>query len=602
MTARCRGRDADIDPGVRDLSGLAPATTPPPGPGRHALALAPALILATIVFAPALKLFFGGDDITFLSRAAGLEPTPWSIGRPLSGPVAWGALFALFGLHPLPYHAMRLGLHLTATTLVYAVGFRLLANRPAAAAAAVLFGVSSIAFTPLHSASGIGELLVAAFSLSAFLVFLHARERGNEGLLWAGALLGLAAMLSKEVAVLLPLPLLAVAWRGRSVTGLGRSGGAWRAALPQTILALLFALVFAGSVRGLAYAGGPAYARDFSPSFLALNLATYLRWCVALHVPIRDLVAAVEPEALAAGLAIAAAVVVLLFAQRRAPSHPEEIGSAWFLALAGPVLPLTGHAYLYYLYAPWAGACWLLAGAGQRAASRWPSRAVRVALTLVLIGFAATEFRSVRAREGARAHGLPLDRTVRASLLTGNCVSGLRAAGLGPRDSIAFVSPIPRRHQNVATRDTALHAVATEGASYIPLEGALRGGEVVRLFFPGVRLLGFAESVPAAWEDAALFFYDDDGALTPLGRGLEAQQKLVALMVRVERWDLAVPAFRRIVALGDTSAAAAYGLLVSLARIGRDGDAERLAATFIRRWPDDPRSVELMGILGRGGR
>ncbi len=565
----------------------------------HALALAPALVLGAVLFAPALRLFFAADDVTFLSRATGLEPTPWSLARLLSGPLAWQALHGAFGLDPLPYHATRLLLHLAATALVYAVGLRLLESRVAAGAAAVLFAVSSIAFTPLHWASSLGELMMTVFALAAFEAFLAVRAHESATLPWLAAALGLGAMLSKEAAILLPLPLAVAAWRGALAPGGRAARRTLRATLPLAVVALVFGSGFIVTLDRASYLGGAAYAMSLSPAFLAQNLATYLRWCVSLHVPIRDAVAAVEPGALPAGLAIAVALAALLRWQRRQPSHAEEIGAVWFLALLLPVMPLTGHTYLYYLYAPWAGACWLIASAGRHVARRWPSPLVGALLALGLIAYVGAEFRNVRAREAASANGLPLDRTIRESLLLGNGVAGLRAAGLAAPDSIAFVNPFPTRHQNIASRDTTLHEAPTGDASYTPFEAVLRGGESVRLFFPGVRLLGFGESVPPAWEAARIFLYGNDGTLTPLGRGLESQRRLGELCVEIRRWDLAESSFRRAIALGDTSADAAHRLLLASAGMRRGLETRRLAEAFARKWPHDPRSATVVEVLRR---
>jgi hypothetical protein len=573
----------------------APATFP--SWARHALALAPALLGSALAFAPALGTFFAADDVTLLSRAAGLESAPWSLGRPLSALLAWRPLYAAFGLEPRPYHAAQLALHLAATTLVYLVGFRLLASRRAAAAAAVLFGISSIAFTPLHWASSLGELMMAVLALAAFLVFLIGRARMRPPLLWAGAVLGVGAMLAKETALLLPVPLLIAAARGGSPPGGEPARSAWRTTLPQVTTALAFAAALLVTRGHLAYPGGEAYAMKFSPAFLALNLSTYLRWCVSLHEPIRDAVAAVEPGAWPVGLLVAGALALLLASQRGADRRPGEVGLAWFLAFLAPVLPLANHTYLYYLYLPWAGACWLLAGVGQRAARRWPGPLTRVLLALAVTAAAAAEFRNVRAREQASAHGLPLDRTMRESRLLGNGVAGLRAAGLAAGDSIAFVNPFSSAHVDIASRETAPRAGPQRSASYIPFEAALRGGESLRLFLPGLRLLGFADSLPPGWSGAKAFFYDNDGTLTPLGSGLEAERRLGALCIQFGRWDLAERAFRRAQARGDTSADAAHGLLLALAGLGRDAEARWLAVTFVRRWPDDPRSAAIEAAL-----
>ena len=80
----------------------------------------------------------------------------------------------LFGLEPAGYLAANLALHLANTVWVYVLSRRLLGSGPAAASAATLFGASSIAFTPLHWASGNGELLSTCLALAATWLFLDA--------------------------------------------------------------------------------------------------------------------------------------------------------------------------------------------------------------------------------------------------------------------------------------------------------------------------------------------------------------------------------------------------------------------------------------------
>src|SRR5262245_46199822 len=109
-----------------------------------ALAFVVPLIAAALVHLSATRTFFAQDDVTFLSRAAGIIPTPWTLARPLSEGVTWHLLYRAFGLHPLPYHVFLLALHLANTAMVYAIGRRLIGGAGAAWAAAMLFGTSSI--------------------------------------------------------------------------------------------------------------------------------------------------------------------------------------------------------------------------------------------------------------------------------------------------------------------------------------------------------------------------------------------------------------------------------------------------------------------------
>src|SRR2546422_3631425 len=132
-----------------------------------------------------------------------------------------------------------------------------------------MFACSGIAFTPLHAASGIGDLLACVLLLAATLIHLEGSRRGRAAWLWLAAVVGSGAALARESAVAWPLVVLALAWRGGS--GIPR----WRAVLPALAAGVLTAtwLVAAGQVPH-ASPSGP-YALDLSPAHLATNLVTY---------------------------------------------------------------------------------------------------------------------------------------------------------------------------------------------------------------------------------------------------------------------------------------------------------------------------------------
>jgi len=586
----------------------------PPHAARW-VALPTALLAALLVHYPALGTFFAQDDLTFLARARGLEPWPVSFGRLLSGALRWRAFNALFGLNPLPYHAANMLMHLANVALVYAVARRMVAGRAAAWAAAVLFGASGIAFTPLHWATGLGEIMATSFALAALLLYLMARGAQADGtrrrapthaatatqaegpaadaarapgagtLLVLSALAVLAAGLSKETVLLLPLVLFAADRR------LGLFPPRLRALAPAALAGLVFLAGFLATLGSSDYLGGQAYALSFSPVFLVQNFATYMGWLIVLWAPVRDAVASMDPGALIPGLVLAALFALVLWSQRRAPRHPEEVGAVWFLVLLAPVLPLRHHTYLYYLYLPWAGVCWLLAGLGARLVRRVP-------LTLLLLlaavaAFAGVEARNVRTREVAMTGVLMSDRTMRESTMLRNVTTALDTVGLAPDARIAFVNPAPPLHSPLAGRQTGPRR------SYVPLEAALRGGRALQLRFPRLRYLGFADTLPRDWEDAEVFLFQDDGSARHLGHGSQALSELGYFTIRTRQWERADAMLRRSLALGDTLPDAVFGLAITSSYLGREPLARLWAREFERRFPGDPRARFVQEELAR---
>jgi len=577
-------------------AGAPPSRTPalPPRLARW-LALPSALLVTLLVQYPALRTYFAQDDLVFLARAAGLEPTPASWWRLLSGTPRWHLFYRCFGVDPLPYHAVNLLFHLLNVALVYAIARRFFAGRGPAWAAAVLFGASAIAFTPLHWATGFTEVLAATFALLGLWLYLVARgatanaegePRERPAWLWVSAAAVLAAGLSKESTLLLPLVLV---FADRRLGGIPRRG---RSLVPAGAAGLLFAVSYAATFRSAEHLGGQAYALRASPVFLAYNLATYLRWTVEIWNPVRDVFAQALPGALPLGLAVAAGALLVLISQRRSRRHPQELGAIWFLTLLAPVLPLAHHTYLYYLYVPWAGACWLAAGAAARLARRLPA-ALPAALAATLV-FAAVEARSTRMREGAMTGHFPTDGTIRESTLLRNAVASLDSVALAPGTRVVYANPAP--HAPTSAPGPGVRVFST----YNPLERALRGGLSIRVLRPGLRCLGLVDTIPPDWRDVEVFLYQPDGSARHLGHGSRAEAELGYFTLRTQQWARAESMFLRSLAWGDTLPDALFGLVITKVMQGREGEARAIAREAVRRWPLDPRVPVLLKGVSQG--
>jgi hypothetical protein len=560
---------------------------------RHAAVLVPVLLIAAAVYRRSLGVFFAQDDITFLSRAAGLEPANWGF-RPLSEGLAFRLEYTLFGLDPRGFHAVNLLLHLANIAGVYALTLRLAGSAAAAGAAAALFGLSSIAFTPVHWASGVVELLTAALVLAATLLHIESRGRSRIGL-WAAAILALAAMLSKESAVAWVLAIALVEWR----SGGNRSA---RHLLPAAIVTAGFLAAFIVTGQAQRFQASEAYARTGSPLFLAQNLFTYVRWCAALWEPVRDTVAAMDPAAWRVALPALLALGAALWLERARPGRSVLMGAGWWLAFLLPVLPLAHHTYLYYLYIPWAGGAIAAAAAGHALLKSMPGPRGLTIGWAALIGYALLEAHNIEARATATRDALPVDRTMRDAMLLRNALPGLRAAALPSGTWVAFVNPVPRPRFDLIRSAPTRAADLSQRRAYWPLEAALRGGETLRLFVPEVRYRGFATTLPPEWEDAECFLFEQRGWLRPWGRGQEALMHQAGTQLETEQWAAAESTFLRVRSLADTLPAALSGQVTALVRLGRRGEAEHVAKELLRRWPDRPEAAQVRELIGPAAR
>lgn len=342
--------------------------------------LAPVLFAAGLgaLYAGALATGFLNDDYLFLEEARrhgwqSLGGTGGALAnyfRPLSRQ-AWFALFTpLAGSQAWPFHAANFALFLAACALLH----RFLKEQ--AGEAGAWLGTLYFATLPLQRVnltwiSCNQDLLALAATLAAFAAW-----RANRGAL--AAIAYLAAMLSKETAV--PLPVALFAW---SVWIAGRDARATLRALAP--LALPLAL----------WAAGEWWLRTTSVAAADLRFGPGAALATLVHLA-QSLAGLEAPEALAQGFALArpslAALVLLVLVAlawpraeaappTAAPAEPPVAAAAptgarvrfalaWAVLFALPAVPLahTWSAYYYTLSA--AGAALLVALAARRA-GRW---------------------------------------------------------------------------------------------------------------------------------------------------------------------------------------------------------------------------------------
>ncbi len=123
--------------------------------------------------------------------------------------------YRFWGADPLPYHLLNLLLHLANGLLVFRLFYRLRGCCPlssgrlfAAFFGGIFFLLNPLQVQPVAWVSGRKDLLYAFFYLSSILAYLNYRKTGKRSYYDLALLWGLCSLLSKAVAVTLPLVLL----------------------------------------------------------------------------------------------------------------------------------------------------------------------------------------------------------------------------------------------------------------------------------------------------------------------------------------------------------------------------------------------------------
>ena len=131
--------------------------------------------------------------------------------RPMGG-LFYVPILAVAGLNPVPYQAALLAILLVNVYLVYRLARQLGAGELAAGLAALVVAYHAGLHNLYYNAAFVYDALCCFFFLAAFLYYLRVRQSPSMPRVAFFLALDLCALNSKEMAVTLPLVLLAYEW------------------------------------------------------------------------------------------------------------------------------------------------------------------------------------------------------------------------------------------------------------------------------------------------------------------------------------------------------------------------------------------------------
>lgn len=277
---------------------VAPSVAPAQGEtSRRAVLVAVAgiLLLEVALFSWSFGQFFCGDSLYYLWNRVETpaqvmqvltRPDDLHTYRPLPFIIFSYLLFPPFGLNPLGYHFVSLGVHLLVSLLVFRL-LRELVSTPAAALAGTLFfGIHAVNFYITYDVSFLPDFSHGLFCVAALLAYALYRRSGQLAWLSAGLVSFVLALLSKESSVVLPLGVavidLLMRTSGCHPDEPGPERPWWRLR-PAVIAFVAVAVLYLGwtwYVKGGVYPGGSGkepYALTLDPARLVLKLR-YFAW------------------------------------------------------------------------------------------------------------------------------------------------------------------------------------------------------------------------------------------------------------------------------------------------------------------------------------
>ncbi len=285
--------------------------------------------------------------------------------------------YVLFGWHAWGYRLTNLLLHVLNVALVWQLGRRLIPSMPVA----VVLGTAFFAVHPIHETSlywivGRTDVICTAFYLGSILLWLRWRRSGHLAARAGSLLLFMGALLSKEMALSLPLVIMLLGWwidrDDPSVESTPRTVRRWTApfadAMPFAALAVGLMLV-----RLAAFDNNMlALAHDPQGPLVPIEIVrNYIVFFGLLIIPTGHRQLAIQlsahPHAVFIGAAIGLiAAIGILWTIRRALA--PAVLFLGFIVLT--ILPASRLSMRWYLYLPSVGFClgfgWLIARIASR--------------------------------------------------------------------------------------------------------------------------------------------------------------------------------------------------------------------------------------------
>lgn len=307
---------------------------------------------------------------------------------------------ALGGTSPASWHGVVSVLHGVVGLLAFCV-FRALGKM----ALAALLGSLVFSLHPVHVnsvawVSGIQDVLLGLFGLSAYLVYLSYVSRASVWRLSALALLYTLALFSKEAAIGLAVLVTAEwGWSRLRGTGVPAAGRAAAALGVVTVAYLGLRVAVLGALaRPFPSAPPPILAIASLPRVVAEYLG-FLFWPVDLSLlsPVRPVPALLSTPALVGFGVLTAALLAAGYWVRRRP--PAVLPCLWFVAWLAPCLNLwaLNPEWLVmdrYLYLPSLALAWGLLGPAPTPA-RWHLTSL-LAVIAVFGGLSLAQMRAYR--------------------------------------------------------------------------------------------------------------------------------------------------------------------------------------------------------------
>ncbi len=172
---------------------------------------------AVILYAPALSIGWLSDDFGLASRAAAwnLAPVGSVLFRPL--PLAVWALLLNFGAGPFLLHLLNVVLHGTAAHLTARLASAWTPDRGWQVLAGAMLLTAPLAPEAVAWCSGVFDVTAAVLVLGCVLIATRYERHASLATRAAFIALGLAAVLSKETAAVVPALAVLTQWRRRSL-------------------------------------------------------------------------------------------------------------------------------------------------------------------------------------------------------------------------------------------------------------------------------------------------------------------------------------------------------------------------------------------------